>query len=213
MKKTLLFDMDGTLIESHVGILNSLKYMFEQLKLPVPPDLELMRFVGPPLEQSLEEGYQMRGQALENAVALFRSHYRQVGIYQNHLYEGIPTLLKNLKTLDYRLYVATSKPTLAATEIAKRLDIAPYFTEIVGSSPLHKTKADVIGAILAAENRADCLMIGDTKFDILGANAQKLDSIGVLYGYGNQAELQAAGATKIASKVTDLLNVIESDKG
>lgn len=105
----------------------------------------------------------MTGQALENAVALFRSHYREVGIYQSHLYEGIPTLLKNLKALDYRLYVATSKPTLAATEIAKRLGIAPYFTEIVGSSPLHKTKADVIKAILAAENRADCLMIGDTK--------------------------------------------------
>lgn len=187
--KHLLFDLDGTIIEPKEGILNSIRYAADTMGVVVPSDEELHQFIGPPIMDSFQEKLGLSyAQALE-AVGYFRAYYAKTGIHQNALFPYVDELLKQLKDQGYTLFVATSKPTLFAKEILKDHQLDDLFVEIVGCNMdnSRSDKAEIIAYILEQYSleAKDCLMIGDTKYDIIGANKHGMATVGVHWGHGD----------------------------
>ncbi|MEG1541521.1 MAG: HAD family hydrolase, partial [Oscillospiraceae bacterium] len=202
----IFFDLDGTLSNSAPGIINSVLYALEKMNLPVGDRAQLKKFVGPPLSESFSRYYGLTPEEAGLAVKHFREYYQAHGIIENEMYPGIDTLLEKLKAGGKRLVVATSKPEPFAKKILARYGIDGYFDFIAGST-LDETrvrKAEVITYALNAceiSDKSRVVMVGDREHDIIGALANGLDTIGVLYGYGDRAELEAAGATYIVENV------------
>lgn len=213
MKKLVFFDLDGTLTDSGPGIMNSAAYAFERMGYPVPPSAVLRTFVGPPLHESfLRNG--IPAEMAEKAVAVFRERYMPIGKYENTPYEGIRTFLESLKSLGYKLMIATSKPEEIAIEVLEHFDLAKYFDKICGGSmDLSRTSKEAVIAYLLEENGRDAemVMVGDTKFDIIGAKRHGIPAIGVSWGYGDVGEMEQAGAAAIAKTPEDLLEILKSE--
>ena len=210
MKKTILFDLDGTLTDSGEGIINCVIYALERFGLPVPPRDELRCFVGPPLHESfIRQG--VPAERAEEAVAVYRERYVPTGMFENTPYPGVRELLEALKDLDYTLYVASSKPEWMCVEILKHFGLDKYFNQICGATmDTSRTNKEAVIAYLIQENgRADnMIMVGDTKFDVLGAKAHRIPCIGVSWGYGSVAEMWEAGAVSVADTMEQLLKLL-----
>ena len=212
MKKTVLFDLDGTLTDSGEGIINCAKLALETLGLPIPSYTEMRTFVGPPLSESFQR-YGVPADKVEEAIRVYRSRYVPTGKFENTPYPGIRELLETLKAEGCTLYVATSKPETMSVTILERFGLAPYFTRICGASTdsSRSTKDAVIAYLLEqSEAKEDMVMVGDTKYDILGAKAHGIPAIGVSWGYGSVAEMRDAGAVGIADTMEELLTLIRS---
>ena len=212
MKKTVLFDLDGTLTDSGEGIINCAKLALETLGLPIPSYTEMRTFVGPPLSESFQR-YGVPADKVEEAIRVYRSRYVPTGMFENTPYPGIRELLEPLKAEGCTLYVATSKPETMSVTILERFGLAPYFTRICGASTdsSRSTKDAVIAYLLEqSEAKEDMVMVGDTKYDILGAKAHGIPAIGVSWGYGSVAEMRDAGAVGIADTMEELLTLIRS---
>ncbi|OOZ87728.1 phosphoglycolate phosphatase [Bacillus cereus] len=170
---------------------------------------ELDSFIGPPIQQSFVERYNMNEGEVERAVFYFREYLKQSGLFENNVYEGILNLLQQLKNSGNRLFIATSKPTIFAEQVIEHFQLTNYFEDIIGSN-LDGTrikKEEIIAHILQTNeelNKEEIVMIGDRKHDIIGANQNGIASIGVLYGYGSETELTEMGATHIANDVKEL---------
>jgi len=208
-KNYLLFDLDGTLTDPKEGITKSLQYALRFFGVDVADADTLTPFIGPPLREMLSKTYGFVGEEAERVVAKYRERYIPTGIYENRVYDGIEDLLKNLQQAGKKIILATSKPIESAELILKHFGCYKYITFVAGSDweGKREKKADVIR--YAFENvgitdAREAVMIGDREHDIFGAKEVGLDSIGVLYGYGNLRELQAAGATQIAESVSAL---------
>ena len=174
---------------------------------------ELTWVIGPPLMESFMQGYGFTKEQAEHATAKYRERYVPIGWAENECYPGITELLAKLKEAGYVLALATSKPQNMAQTIMEHFELAEYFTFIGGASlDLSRAKkADVIEYVLEGlkvTDRSEVLMIGDRKYDILGAKQTGLKSLGVLYGYGDRAELTEAGADAIAETVEDIFQKI-----
>lgn len=212
---TVLFDLDGTLTNPGLGITNSVAYALKKYGIDVKDRTELYKFIGPPLLNSFQDYYGFSEEQAVQAVEYYREYYQKTGIYENYVYEGIPELLKELKAEGITLLVATSKPEPFARLIMEHYHLADYFTYIVGATMDNKTrvkKADVIRYAMQnceAEDKKKLVMVGDRKHDILGAKEVGMDSIGVLFGYGDREELEQAGATYIAETVEAIRTCIE----
>lgn len=207
--RLILFDLDGTLTDPKPGITRAVRYALEHLGVAVDDPDTLTPFIGPPLHHSFARFYGFDDERVREAIRLYRAYFETTGLYENAVYPGIPQVLERLRAAERRLAVATSKPTIYAQRIVDHFGLGEYFAEVVGShlDMTRSDKAEVIAAALDAfpdDAREDVVMIGDREHDILGARACRLDSIGVTYGYGSRAELEAAGATAIADSVTDL---------
>ncbi|MGX7205877.1 HAD hydrolase-like protein [Enterococcus pingfangensis] len=211
MKNIVLFDLDGTLIDSSEGILNSICYMLEKQGLMIPNTETLHSFIGPPLGESLQELYKLTEVESKKAVQLYRDHYAEYGIKQLTMYAGIDKVLAELSK-DYPLALATSKPEIFAKQILENAGLSEYFTGIFGADLIggRSKKTDVIAYSLEQSLAADGVMVGDRKFDIIGAKENHLNSIGVLYGFGDQQELTEAGADQIVALVDELPAAIKS---
>ncbi|MHC5229754.1 HAD family hydrolase [Enterococcus sp. LJL99] len=212
--KILLFDLDGTITDSAEGIINSVIYALEKMSQPVPEKKELYSFIGPPLKESFETICQLNEVDAQRAVTYYREYYQKEGLYQNQVYQGIPELLIHLNELGYPLYIATSKPEVFAKEILVHFELTGYFKGIYGASldGVRSKKADVIAYALKEaklEMKKDVIMIGDRKHDILGGKENNLDTIGVLYGFGNREELQIAQATYLAATPNEIMEIVE----
>ena len=200
--KALLFDLDGTLTDPFEGIANSIAYALRKFGIEVNVKHSLTAFIGPPLVQSFCTfcGF-TRNNALK-AVEFYREYFAEKGLYENVVYDGIVPMLQMLKAHGKQLYVATSKPEVFAKRIIEHFGMAEYFVGVAGATmdTSRNEKADVIAYALNkyAVDAENALMIGDRKHDILGAKANGLHSMGVLYGYGSQQELRAAGADMLA---------------
>lgn len=201
----ILFDLDGTLTDPGEGITNSVAYALERYGITVEHRSELYRFIGPPLVDSFMEFYGFPEEQAKEAVEVYREYFSTQGWAENAVYEGIEPLLADLVGAGKILLLATSKPLVFAERILNHFGLAKYFT-VVHGSPLHAPKgygkADVIREALAAAGVTDlqtAVMVGDRHHDIDGAKAAGIASVGVLYGYGNRAELEQAGADAIAS--------------
>ncbi len=209
MYQTILFDLDGTLTDPGIGITNSVMYALEKFGIQVSDRSTLYPFIGPPLQDSFETFYGFSKADAEIAVSYYREYYRDQGIYENKLYDGISELLQMLCDAGRKLLVATSKPEEFAVRILEHFQISGYFTYIAGAdmNGPRTQKADVISYALASgkvAERSSAVMVGDRAYDIVGAKQNGIDSIGVLFGYGSRQELVQAGADHIAEQPYDI---------
>lgn len=208
-KKTILFDLDGTITDSGEGIINSLIYTFKAYGINDYDDKILHKFIGPPLIESFMEIFDFDELKANEAVGVYREYFAEIGIYENKLYNGIQHLLENLILDQRKIILATSKAEVFAIRILEYFKILNYFSTIAGSE-LNGTRIKKGEVIRYALDKAgitdvdDVVMIGDRMHDILGAAEVGIDSIGVLYGYGNYEELHSAGATNIVESVEEL---------
>ncbi len=204
MYQYILFDLDGTLTDSREGIVNSVRYALQKLDRPVPGDDVLLRFIGPPLQNSFTEVCGMTPEEAARGVALFRERYGPIGQLENAAAPGLPELCGRLRARGLVLALASSKPQAMCEPICARFGYAPYLTAIVGSPPeADWEKPDVIREALrrlglSEADRPSVLMVGDRKYDVLGAKACGIDCVGVeFFGYAPPGELEAAGAIAV----------------
>ncbi|HKO93737.1 MAG TPA: HAD family hydrolase [Polyangiaceae bacterium] len=206
----LLFDLDGTLTEPAPGITASFAYAVQSLGHAPPPLTELRRFIGPPLRDAFVELLGTDDPALvEEAVRLYRERYGSIGIFENALHAGVPNVLTQLRNEGFQLRIVTSKPKVYAERIIAHFGLSEFFAHVYGAelSGERSNKAELIAYALQSEAiqpRRAC-MIGDREHDIVGARANGTASLGVTWGYGTAAELEAAGADRVIRAVDELL--------
>ena len=214
MYKYILFDLDGTLTDPGIGITNSVMYALEKFGIEVKERASLYKFIGPPLLDSFQNFYGFTKEESELALKYYREYFRPKGIYENHVYDGVEDLLRELKAGGKEMIVATSKPEEFAIEILKHFNLYQYFNFVGGVSMDEKRvkKSDVIAYALEKCNVTALdavVMIGDREHDVYGAKQIGVDSIGVLYGYGDYEELKQAGADYIVERPSEILKIVE----
>lgn len=211
-KKTILFDLDGTLTDSAEGIINCSILALEYFGLPIPDRNAMRVFVGPPLHETFVK-FGVPEEQADKAVEVFRSRYFTVGKFENAPYPGIPELLQTLKEHGHKLLIATSKPETLAFEITKKFGLYDYFDMICGATldRSRVNKDDVIAYLLAQNGTSEnMIMVGDTAFDVTGAAAHRIPTIGVSWGYGEEKDMLDAGAVAIAHTTEQLLSLLEA---
>jgi len=206
--QTIYFDLDGTLTDPKPGITGSIQYALKKLGLAVPSQDELTWCIGPPLHASLKA---LTGSDLlaDQALLLYRERFSEVGLFENTPYPDIHDTLAAVAETGARMFVATSKPAVYATRIVDHFGMTPYFERVFGSE-LDGTRADKRDLLRYAleESKIDAasaIMIGDRSHDVVGARTNGMTAIGVLYGYGSEAELRDAGAHHICAAHPELL--------
>ncbi|UVE17862.1 HAD family hydrolase [Pseudomonas sp. LS44] len=195
----VLFDLDGTLTDPREGITRSVQFALAQLGIDEPDLSALEHFIGPPLLQCFMTSYGFDEATAWQAVNHYRERFKVTGLYENRLFDGVPALLKCLAGQGRTLYIATSKPSVFAREIARYFGFDRHFKLIYGSE-LDGTRTDKVELLahLLAEERLDpsqALMIGDRKHDLIGARRNGLDCAAVGYGFGSREELLAEAPT------------------
>lgn len=217
MYKYILFDLDGTLTDPGIGITNSVMYALKKFGIEVDDRASLYKFIGPPLLESFQKFYGFSKEDSELGLKYYREYFKPKGLYENKVYEGIESLLQELKKKGKKLLVATSKPEGFAIEILKHFHLLDYFDFVAGASMDEKRvkKVDVITYALESygiTDKSSVIMVGDREHDVLGAKENELKSIGVLYGYGDYEELVHAGADYIAQNPEDILQIVLGNK-
>ena len=204
----ILFDLDGTLTDSGEGIINCAIVALEHFGLPIPERNTLRVFVGPPLRDTFPK-FGVPQERVDEAIAVYRERYVRIGKYENFPYPGIQQMLEQLQKDGHHLYIATSKPEQMAIEILEYFGLAKYFDMICGATmdERRNRKEMVIEYLLERIDR-DCIMVGDTIYDVDGANYHNLPCIAVSWGYGDISQMAAAGA-KIVHNTTELLEAIK----
>lgn len=204
----VLFDLDGTLIDPRVAISGALAYAFEQMGRAVPPYEVLVSMIGPPLLPSLQRLFGMSEADATATIAHYRVDFGTRGIAANVVYPGIPDLLTALHARGVTIALATSKPTVYATQILEHLGLDHCFAAIVGSNldNTRTAKAEVIAhALELLPELCDAsIMVGDREHDLHGAHANDLPSIGVTYGIGSVEEVRAAAPLHVVADVAAL---------
>ena len=166
--------------------------------------------VGPPLRESFLK-FGVSADQLPEAISVYRSRYNTIGKFENFPYPGIPELLAKLKAQGCKLYVATSKPETTSVEILEHFGLASFFEIIAGAAAdgLRDTKSQVIAYLLEQAGDLDeIIMVGDTVFDVIGAAAHNIPTIGVSWGYGEAEDLRSAGAAAIAHSTDELFTLL-----
>lgn len=214
MYRYVLFDLDGTLTDPGEGITNSVAYALAQFGIAVADRTALFPFIGPPLMESFGKYYGFDEGAQRRALEEYRVYFRKQGMFENTVYPQTVRLLQALRTAGCCLILATSKPEEFAEQILDHFDLHRYFDCVAGASmdERRNQKADVIAYALEKAGIVDktaAVMVGDRKHDVLGARANGLPAIGVLWGYGDRAELETAGADGIAVDMTALAAMLE----
>ncbi len=211
--KVIIFDLDGTLSNSQKGILNSLRYALEKFGIYEPDDSNIIHFIGPPMYDELVRTYNFSDEDAKKGVEIYRERYTPIGLYETEIYPGTEEMLKGLKAAGKVIAMATSKPQGMAEEVLKHLGIYDYFDFVQGADlvgPI-QSKESVINELLKKlgdYEKEELLMVGDTHFDIDGANAVGIDSVGVAYGFGDNEDMLSKGALAIADDAKDLLNML-----
>lgn len=212
-RKFILFDLDGTLSDPGEGIINSLQYALKQLDIEGDPEI-LRTFIGPPLVDSFQEHFNFDAEQTAEAIRIYRAHFHDHGLFKNVMYPGIPALLQDLTKAGKTLAIATTKPTVYALQVLEYFKIDHFFQkELVVGSYLDGRRTDkgelISTAIeLLGGEPQDKVMVGDRKFDIIGAKKNGIDVIGVTYGYGELGEIEAHEPTAIASSVEALREIL-----
>ena len=210
-KKVILFDLDGTLTDSGKGITNCARLALEHFGIQAEGFDALVHFIGPPLRDSfLRSGVPEKD--VEEAITLYRSRYNTVGKYENTPYPGIREVLETLQAQGHRLFVATSKPEAVSVDILQKFDLYRYFELVCGAAldRSRDSKASVIAYLLEQiGSHGNIIMVGDTDYDVIGAAAHNIPTIGVSWGYGNAETMKACGAIAIAHTMDELLFLLQ----
>ena len=216
MYKNIMFDLDGTVTDSGRAIMSSVEYALSHFGIIDQPKEKLQTFIGPSLFDSFEREYKMTGEDCDKEVSLYRSIYEKGRMYDVDIYDGMPDLLGELKKSNHTVLLITSKPLKFSEKILHRIGLADYFDHMVGPD-LSDHSSDKKRLIEKAVNayglkKSECVMIGDTKYDICGAAGAGIDSIAVTYGYGKTEDMKAAGATYMADSVKEISEMLGSYK-
>ena len=211
----LLFDLDGTLTNPQEGITKCVQHALKAFQIDEPDLEKLIPFIGPPLIQSFMDFYGFTEDQARQAVAVYRERFGTVGLFENFPYPGIQEMLKQLQAQGKILAVASSKPGIYVHRILEKFELAQYFQVIEGSN-LDGTRVDkkeVIAEVLAQlgnPSSDQLLMIGDRKFDVIGAREMGFGCVGVRFGFAAPGELEESGALYIAETVDDLTQYLLS---
>ncbi len=219
MKQYLLFDLDGTLTDPKIGITTCVQYALRAFGIEEPDLDKLEPFIGPPLKESFMEFYGMDDARADAAVDKYRERFKDIGLFENEVYKGIPQMLRKLKEKGMHLAVASSKPTVFVERILKHFKLDQYFEVIVGSEldGRRVNKDEVVQEALhqlfhkKSIRPEEIYMIGDRKFDVEGAKAYGIESVGVAYGYGGVEELVEAKADYVVCSVRELQEFLLRD--
>jgi phosphoglycolate phosphatase len=211
---SILLDLDGTVVDSKPGILASCSAALRSLGHR-PDSLDIDNLIGPPLEEVMAEILgRFADDRVAEAVLAYRDHYGTAGFLETTLYPGLAAALDQLLALQAKLYIATSKRTVFAKQILEHLGLIDLFAGVHGSEPggAVDRKADVIAGVLRRhELSADrCLMIGDRRQDVEGAQTNRVSTVGVLWGYGDREELLSAGVMHVVARPTELIPIAEA---
>jgi phosphoglycolate phosphatase len=209
----VLLDLDGTLTDSKPGIIASYEAALRALGHEPDPCIDLTFVVGPAMNDVMAEVLAHYDDTrVHDAVAAYRRHYGTVGLFENSVYDGIKSLLIDVKAAGHRVYLTTSKRTVFARQVLEHLELVGYFDGIYGSEPdgALDHKPELIAYVLAREGiePSDAVMIGDRRYDIAGAHANGVRAFGVLWGYGSRAELEQAGADLLVSSPAELTSAL-----
>lgn len=212
--RVVLFDLDGTLTDPRRGITKGVQHALAKFGVDEPSLEKLEPFIGPPLRQSFMDKYGFTALQAEQAVAAYREYFDPIGWRENTVFNGIPECLTRLEEAGYKIGLATSKPTVFAERIIKHFEMMDYFTVLIGSNldGTREDKAEVIEEALAPFPEVDksrIVMVGDRKYDILGAQKHGLRTIGVTYGFGTRAELEDAAADLIVDTPAQIMGAVE----
>ena len=211
--KYVLFDLDGTLTDSAEGIINCFIYALEYLGKPIPEREKLYELIGPPLEVNFHDLLGLSDEETARAVKKYRERYSTVGLFENRPYEGIEEMLGDLKNAGFTLAVSTCKPEVFAVRILEKFGLARYFAVITGSSldGTRNTKAEVITETmkrLGTDDRDSAVMVGDRRYDVIGAREVGMRCIGAGWGFADEGELEESGASPIAVAPSELAEIL-----
>ncbi len=206
----VLLDLDGTLTNPEEGITRSFAYALEHMGVPVEDRRELRKVIGPPLMQSFDEFFHFTYEQALEATEKYRERYAVKGWLENEVYDGVEEALKQLSEAGAKLILATSKPERFAVPIMEHFGLAKYFTMLCGADDYtekRSTKEQVVRYALEQNGITDIgevIMVGDRKYDVVGAATVGISTIGVLYGFGDEQELSEAGAIKLVKTPQEL---------
>ena len=216
MIKTILLDMDGTIIDSAPGIMRCINLTLEHYGLARETNEVLRKCCGPPLSLTLKDRFHLPAEQITGAIQYYRKKYNESGIYECELFPGMRELLKELYDRGYDLVVTSSKHEVACEQIVDRFGIAEYFYDVVGSAGdvSRETKREVINSFFEAHpdhRREEAILIGDTIYDAEGAGQSGVAFAAVTYGYGDRPELEQTQARALFATPGDILEYIERE--
>lgn len=207
----ILIDLDGTVHDPAPGIIGSAQYALRGLGLPVPPAKDMHWIIGPPL-RSMFPHFGVQPAAIDEALRLYRENYSAGAMYDAIVYDGIPAALDAMRADGCRLIMCTSKPHVFAKPIMEKFGLADRFAAIHGAEldGTRDDKGELIAHIIEREavDPKRAIMIGDRKYDCLGASRHGIPTIGVLWGYGSADELRQQGAARLAEAPGDLAKLV-----
>ena len=209
-----IFDLDGTLTDPEVGITKSYQYALSSFG--IHEDLEsLRRLIGPPLRYNFGKVYGFSESDTERAVVVYREYFAETGVFENVVYPGVPEMLTKLVEGGKTLAVATNKAEVFAKQIIKHFGLEDYFANVSGDeldgSRTINGKRDIIRIVLDRldpKRNKNAVMIGDREHDIIGANENGIDGIGITWGFGSREELNEAGTIKIVESTDELCRLL-----
>lgn len=201
MIKNILFDLDGTIINSQEGVTKCVAHVLKEWGMEQPPLESLRCFIGPPLQESFVKHFGFDEEKTAAAIVKYRERYNTIGIFECEVYDGVRELIQELHAKGYKLYLASSKPEASCKRIMEHFELDTYFDGIYGASFDGKicTKEEVLEYLFGEMQleRSESILIGDTRFDALGAKDAGISCIGVTYGFGTEEELKEAGVVAI----------------
>ena len=211
----ILFDLDGTLIDTGEGIMKCAQYSLESIGIRTEDYHDLSFFVGPPLMYTYMHRYGADEAQARELVEKYRERYNPTGVFECELYPGVRECIEELRDMGYHIAIASSKPEHMCIRLLEYFGLSDLFDEVVGSTPDGRidTKTEVLNELFRRkasepEYISRCILIGDTGFDIRGASDVGISSVGVSFGYGDVAEMSALGAVAIADSMSDIPGII-----
>ena len=210
----VLFDFDGTVTDTGEGILKSLQYSFEAMGHEIPDLKDLKKFIGPPIHYSYTTFYGVSEEEVGDYIKKYRERYREKGIYECYVYEGMRETIEALRRHAVKIGIASSKPVSLIYDVMNYLGITELFDEVTGvtvDDSNHSGKTFLVEGCmekLGVTDKTKVLMVGDRKFDLDGAAGAGVDSCAVLFGYGSKEEFIEHNATYIIEKAEDLLEIV-----
>lgn len=210
----VIFDFDGTVVDTGEGILKSLQYSFKEMGREVPDPDDLKKFIGPPIHYSYTTYFGVSEEDVGMYIKKYRERYRAKGIYECALYNGFPDVIDALHEKGVKVGIASSKPESLIYDVADYLGVTGKFDAIVGVQLDDSNHSSKTGLILesmkklGADDKAKVLMVGDRCYDIDGAAGAGVNSCGVLWGYGNKDEFDEHNATYTVRDTEELLKLV-----
>lgn len=206
----IFFDFDGTIMDTSPGIYDSFDRVIAHYKLDYPRS-EYDRMIGPPLKESFGNILNLPESEIRNAIKVYRDYYSTEGMYNAEVYDGVVELIENLRKGGKKIYTATSKPELFTRKILERYELDHLF-DFIGGSDLEERgrveKKDVVEYVIStrrlSDNKESCILIGDRKYDVIGAHEAGIKCAGILWGFGSREEFESCGADFILEAPSDV---------